>query len=224
MRFANINGFRAEPAPTAKGLCPNCGGEAIAKCGEHMLWHWAHKTREHCDRWWENETEWHRAWKNRFPAEWQEIAHVSPTGERHVADIRTPAGLVIELQRSTIHPDEVRAREAYYGKMIWVIDGCRNANDPANFGMSRSDVRAGNGYVGFRWPARNKLFDRWHSLKPVFIDFGEAHGFWRIGRFDLATRRGIAVITDRNAFVHRITMGDTDFSEGGGPATVDAET
>ena len=175
----------------------------------------------HCDQWWENEGEWHRAWKNRFPADWQEVILQSTTGERHVADIRTPAGVVIELQRSSIDPAEVHAREAYYQNMIWVIDGCRNEFDPINFGMARSDVRTGNGYVGFRWAGRSKLFARWHSTKPVFIDFGKA-GFWRICRYDLATKRGAAQLMSPDRFTQLLISAETDFSQGGGPATVDA--
>lgn len=45
------------------------------------------------------------------------------TKERHIADAKTAANLVIEFQRSSIRPDEVRARENFDGKMIWVVDG-----------------------------------------------------------------------------------------------------
>ena len=46
------------------------------------------------------------------------------SGELHIADVKTPSGLVIEFQRSTIHPDEISAREVFYKKMVWVVDGC----------------------------------------------------------------------------------------------------
>ena len=72
MKFALSNDERIEASKGAKGVCPSCGSELIAKCGEIVIHHWAHKKK--CDDyWWENETQWHRNWKNKFPDEWQEI-------------------------------------------------------------------------------------------------------------------------------------------------------
>jgi hypothetical protein len=83
-----------------------------------------------CDSWWESETEWHRSWKNYFPAEWQEILLPDErTGEKHIADVRTSDGLVIEFQHSRINPQERTTRENFYKNMIWVVDGARNKGD-----------------------------------------------------------------------------------------------
>jgi hypothetical protein len=101
--------------PNAKASCPTCNGDLIAKCGELKSWHWAHKTKD-CDHWSEPESEWHRQWKERFPAEWQE----QQIGN-HRADVLTPRG-IIEFQRSPIKPAEIRERESFYGKMAWVLD------------------------------------------------------------------------------------------------------
>lgn len=126
MKFALIEGERREPQPKLTGKCPGCGEVVTAKCGTHRVWHWAHKGRLTCDPWWEPETEWHRAWKNLFPVSWQEVALQSPaTGERHIADIRTPSRMVIEFQHSAIDPAERQARENFYQKMLWVVDGTR---------------------------------------------------------------------------------------------------
>lgn len=67
MKFALINGDKAEATKGAKGVCPSCGSELIAKCGEVKVDHWAHKGNRNCDPWWENETDWHRSWKGNFP-------------------------------------------------------------------------------------------------------------------------------------------------------------
>ncbi len=80
MKFALVNGERSAPTPRTVGQCPTCGSELIAKCGERKVWHWAHKAIRHCDRWWESETEWHRAWKDKFRGEWQEIIHTADNG------------------------------------------------------------------------------------------------------------------------------------------------
>lgn len=96
----------------------------IARCGEIITWHWAHSPRRRCDPWWENETEWHRKWKNYFPEQCQEVIHFDEeTGEKHIADIKTDRGIVIELQHSSMKPDELRSREQFYESMVWVVDG-----------------------------------------------------------------------------------------------------
>ena len=82
-----------------KGVCPSCGSELIAKCGEIVIHHWAHK-KKCSDHWWENETEWHRNWKDKFPKEWQEVVHFSDDGEKHIADVKTRNGFVIEFQHA----------------------------------------------------------------------------------------------------------------------------
>ena len=50
-----------------------------------------------------------------FPDDWQEV-----TIGNHRADVKTPHG-VIEFQASSISSAEVQEREAFYGKMIWVV-------------------------------------------------------------------------------------------------------
>lgn len=88
------------------------------------LWHWAHHGRRHCDPWWENETDWHRAWKSQFSENCREVVHFDEvTGEKHVADVKTRRGLVIELQHSAMPPEELQSREKFYGHMIWIVDG-----------------------------------------------------------------------------------------------------
>lgn len=130
MKFALIDNDKIEAAKGAKGICPGCGSELIAKCGDIKLHHWAHKGNRNCDPWWEHETEWHRLWKNNFPKKWQEvILHDGQTGEKHIADTRTTHGLIIEFQHSHIDPQERAKRERFYKNMVWVVDGTRLEND-----------------------------------------------------------------------------------------------
>ena len=51
MRFAEVDGKRCEATKRAKGICPFCKGEVIAKCGEQKIAHWAHKSTQSCDSW-----------------------------------------------------------------------------------------------------------------------------------------------------------------------------
>lgn len=123
MQLALVGAERLEAFAGGRGLCPTCGAAMIAKCGPRILHHWAHASRRNCDPWWENETEWHRAWKNLFPEACQEISHTAPDGEIHRADIKTPTGIVIEVQHSAMTDAERQSREAFYGNLVWVIDG-----------------------------------------------------------------------------------------------------
>ena len=95
----------------------------IAKCGPRIIHHWAHKGQRDCDPWWENETEWHREWKNLFPVSCREITHIASDGEIHRADIKTPTGIYIEVQHSNMTDAERVSREAFYQNLVWIIDG-----------------------------------------------------------------------------------------------------
>ncbi|URI11622.1 hypothetical protein MW290_22050 [Aquincola tertiaricarbonis] len=85
--------------------------------------YWAHFGRRNCDPKWENETPWHRSWKSLFPEAWLEVSKVAPDGEVHRADIKTPKGIVVEVQHSAMSDVERLSREAFYKNLVWVIDG-----------------------------------------------------------------------------------------------------
>lgn len=173
MQFANVGGLRVEAAPELKAICPGCGSEVIAKCGEVKIRHWAHKGERNCDHWWEPETPWHRDWKNKFPEEMREIRCVADSGEVHIADIKNPAGLVIEFQHSSITPEERRSREAYYRNMVWVVDGMRLKKDHSRFEKGCSTLsKIIDGYFATNFPA--ECFPRnWIDCHaPVVFDFG----------------------------------------------------
>ena len=129
MKFAIVDGKKVEATPGARGLCPSCISEMIAKCSpeKKRVWHWAHKGKRSCDPWWENETEWHRAWKGYFPDDWQEVVHRAENGEKHIADVKTDQGWVLEFQHSYLKSEERYSREAFYRKLVWVVDGTRTS-------------------------------------------------------------------------------------------------
>jgi hypothetical protein len=134
MKFALVDNQKKEAEKGLKGLCPICQQPVIAKCGKIKINHWAHTSLEHCDKWWENETEWHRQWKNTFPLEWQEIVAIDEkTGEKHIADIKTNGSMVVEFQHSNISEEERISREKFYKNMIWIVDGTRRKRDFAHF-------------------------------------------------------------------------------------------
>lgn len=149
----------------------------VAKCGEMRVWHWAHRGRRHCDSWWENETVWHRNWKEHFPVEWQEIVHHAEDGERHIADVKTSDDCVIEFQHSYIKPDERRSREGFYQKLVWVVDGLRRKRDVAGFQRAWEHTRAiigPNSPVRQIWRHEGALLRDWAGSRAnVFFDFGD---------------------------------------------------
>ena len=185
MKFALVNGERREAEPSLMGECLGCGNPVVAKCGEVRIKHWAHKARARCDAWWETETEWHRAWKNQFPSEWQEVIHYAENGEKHIADVKTDQGWVIEFQHSHIKPDERGSREDFYGKLIWVVDGNRRVRDQKKFfevlrdgGGRLFDSKKYHELRPISWP-EGALFRDWiASRSHVFFDFGEDELWW----------------------------------------------
>jgi hypothetical protein len=174
MKFALVDGNKAEATKGAKGICPLCKSDLIAKCGAVVVHHWAHKGQRKCDPWWENETDWHRLWKNNYPKEWQEFTlYDEITGEKHIADVRTSHELVIEFQQSYIDPKERTTRENFYNHMVWVVDGTRLERDYPRFlkatgGFKETEKQ---GYYSVYYP--DECFPKsWlGSSVPVVFDF-----------------------------------------------------
>ena len=183
MKFSIVNGQRQEAQPNLAGECPVCAQAMIAKCGEVNIWHWAHKGRCVSDPWWENETEWHRAWKGEFPASWQEIVHHADSGEKHIADVKTDHGWVIEFQHSPIKPEERRSRDAFYPKLAWVVNGVRRKRDSEKFHHALIDAMHDGSNAWMRIPFADEcaiLRDWAGGNAPVFLDFGPGLQLWCI--------------------------------------------
>lgn len=185
MKFALVDNKRCEAEKGLMGSCPTCGQAMIAKCGDRIIHHWSHKGKLECDPWWESETEWHRAWKNRFNNEWQEISHTDlSTGEIHRADVKTPKQLVIEFQNSPIKHEERKSREDFYQNMVWVVNGTRRTKDHERFTsetewLAHIDGNA-NELVTEKDCFKSPLLKEWCDSKvPVIIDFNEPF-FWSI--------------------------------------------
>lgn len=123
MQLAFVDGEPTEPFPKGSGKCPMCASEMVAKCGPRVMHHWAHHQSRNCDPWWENETPWHREWKNLYPINCREVSHTADDGEIHRADVKTPTGIIVELQHSTMSDGERIARESFYKNLVWVLDG-----------------------------------------------------------------------------------------------------
>jgi hypothetical protein len=177
MKYALVEEQRREAEPGLLGMCPGCRSEMVAKCGNIRVWHWSHRGNRTCDHWWEPETAWHRDWKNHFPVEWQEFFHRASDGEKHVADIKTERGWVIEFQHSHLAAVERRTREGFYEPIVWVVDGRRRKRDWMQFERA---IKEGSRYcekpaVWLVWIDECTLLKEWaESRVHVFFDFGAA--------------------------------------------------
>lgn len=185
----------------------------IAKCGDHRVRHWAHRGVRVCDPWWEPETEWHRAWKNEFPADWQETVQFAQNGEKHVADVKTQSGMVIEFQHSFLKAEERAARETFYRKMVWVVDGCRRKRDAAQLkkciGPRVYDQPPYILHVA-HFPEECALLRDWNSSPvPVYFDLGNEDGTPVLWRRDPISRRGRVYLTpvSRESFLRAHCQG-----------------
>jgi competence CoiA-like predicted nuclease len=140
MQYAFIDGTRRKAFKQGRGVCPLCEKPVIAHCGEIYVSHWKHQGR--CDPWSEPETEWHLGWKEEFPEEWREIVlKNNETGEKHIADIKTSEGVVIEFQNSSIQSSEICAREEFYQNMIWVVNAEKFKNNFSMTSIVKSKLR-----------------------------------------------------------------------------------
>lgn len=176
MKYSLVNGERSEAQPSLSGQCPVCSSATISKCGKLKLWHWAHKGKRNCDPWWENETEWHRAWKGQFPKECQEVIQYAENGEKHIADVKTVQGWVIEFQNSFIDSEERGIRTAFYKKLVWVVNGLRRKRDESQFLRLLNQSKPMNNTPQMRriYLDESALSKEWSGIDaPVFFDFGE---------------------------------------------------
>ena len=232
MRMALVNEVRSEPAPNARGRCCLCGDEMIAKCGQYVRWHWAHKGRVACDPWQESETDWHRYWKNAFPVNCQEVVHVNEkTHEKHVADVKTPSGFVVEVQHSPIAEQEALSRERFYKNMIWIVDARYLAGW---FYLGTSYELAGCSPMTYQieWWGRSKLLEKW-SKSGVHVYFDvmnsatehesddgklwslpsktivpvEKRVLWRLLEFDVTESKGYIAPVQAGAVVEAVMKG-----------------
>jgi len=162
MLWALKDNQRLKAMPGKVAICPCCNNPLIAKCGSIKSWHWCHRKND-CDDWHEPESDWHIGWKNRFPADWQEIVMGC-----HRADVRTPK-LIVELQASSISDIDIMAREQHYMNMVWLVKG-------ENFKKNLSTYNS-KGTVSFRWRWPRKSW--WAAKMPIVFDLSsetDMHG------------------------------------------------
>ncbi|MBO5905098.1 MAG: hypothetical protein J6Q84_01615 [Kiritimatiellae bacterium] len=131
-RFAIVDGVRLdiEDAQRAQhGSCPLCGSRLVAKKGDIRAHHWCHIDKNNqCDDWYQPKGRWHLYWQNKFPEEMQEVV-IQRDSLKHIADIKTNMGIVLEVQYSPMTAAEARKRECFYDTMMWIVSMTRDEHD-----------------------------------------------------------------------------------------------
>ena len=205
----------------------------ISKCGQFVRWHWAHKSGTTCDPWQESETDWHRCWKDAFPIDCQEVVHVdSRTNEKHVADVKTLGGIVVEVQHSPITDEEVKSRESFYRNMVWIVDA-RHLYGWFLLGRAYDLASCCPMTYQIEWHGSSRLLDKWsESAVHVYFDVmdsvrehGDEYGklwilardthvpvekrvLWRLLEFDATARTGYIAPVQAKVIIEAVMDGN----------------
>lgn len=156
MLFAKVDGVKVTASPKLVGQCYYCQSRMTPKCGKIKKWHWSHSRIDVCDTWTQPETEWHRNWKSIFGKDNSEIIIIK-NGIKHISDVKTDNGTIIEFQNSKISLDTIQIREEFYGEnMMWIINAI---NYKKNFSTKDSELIAYDNYT------------------PEFDNYAKLHGF-----------------------------------------------
>jgi competence protein CoiA len=189
MLYAIIDNEKEKAVPGVVGICPHCEGEMIPKCGEINQWHWAHKNKS-VDCLKEPETEWHRNWKL-FGNKRNVEVRIKKGARFKITDMKLKCGYHVEFQNSPIDVREIREREAFYKKMIWVFNCIEPYESKRLFLRKKSQsiyaLRywienlehiseinkriVDDNFYTIKWKYPRKTIE--HTSMPTYLDFGE---------------------------------------------------
>lgn len=120
------------------------------------------------------ETDFHK----QFPVHWQEVVHRDKNGEKHIADVKTDQGWVLEFQHSYLKPEERRIRDTVYKNLVWVVDGTRRKRDKSQFkkALSEKALVSEELEIFSVFTDECALLREWAGCRAsVFFDFGEVN-------------------------------------------------
>jgi Competence protein CoiA-like family len=121
---------RVEHFSGGESLCPLCGTELIARRGEIVIWHWAHRAfaagRTACAF---EESPWHLAWKDTYAAwpNWTVEQLVMVRGRKFILDaanLRTGRVREFVHSLSPYYREKHRVLLEQYDDVRWLFDGC----------------------------------------------------------------------------------------------------
>lgn len=204
MIAAVVAGKLARASHGARATCPECRGSVYARMPEHAIRHWAHTPlpdgeTHQCSRDSGEMSEWHRKWQFQRT----DLQCIEVVGEGHRADVINAGGIVIEFQRSSITPEDVTARERYWRKGVWVLDGTPNEEGEERVELRRHpDQPENDPYRSFHWPRAPLLLYR--AKWPLWIDLGKP-GLLQVRH--AAQSRGGGWVVEREWFIDEVING-----------------
>ena len=161
---------RVEDFSGGDSLCPLCNGALIAKRGDIVTWHWAHKCapagRDGCPF---HESQWHLAWKAAYLScpSWTVEHPIVVNGSKYIIDaMNTKTGAVREFVHSLspYYRAKHQALLGTYTNVWWLFDG-------TEFGSKRS-ARCRNG--GYRRLLKPRAIMAAQELAPlVWVHYGQ---------------------------------------------------
>lgn len=172
MIVARLDGQLARAVAGARGECPECRNAVYARLPENAIRHWAHmplpdgETRD-CTNDAGEMSEWHRAWQDLRA----DVACIEVYRDGFRADAINEAGIVIEFQHSPISPEAVAAREAHWGRGMWVLDGTDVDGRRRVVTTVRPDQAIDDPWRRFTWPKCPQLLFR--AKWPCWVDLGD---------------------------------------------------
>ena len=167
----DTHGNMIAPTKGGRGICPGCGGEMLAKCGEVTAHHWAHVNSKDCDSWGDNRmSPWHVAWQECFPKECQEV-WVGENNE-HRADVKGQK-MILEVQKSSISAEKIREREEFYGDMAWLLCG---EDFESRFVLHGQNASSFKGFIFFNFTWKSMRTCWLSAHKPIFVHFAKGIG------------------------------------------------
>jgi len=113
--------------PDVPSLCPDCKDPLIARRGDVMVWHWAHKAGSSCGCG-AGETKWHLAWKHGYNdfQQWSVEVPITIDGKMYRADaMNTETGKIREFVHSlsaSYIQKHLDLKQAGYD-VLWILDG-----------------------------------------------------------------------------------------------------
>lgn len=212
---ALVDGALRRATAGARGLCPECRGDVYARIPEHAIRHWAHTPLpdgqvRNCTRDSGEMSEWHRRWQ----WERQDLECIEVAQGEHRADLINAGGVVIEIQHSSIPPEEIKAREAFWKRGVWLIDGTRIDDGEQRVRIRRHpDQDPSDPYRSVQWPRAPLILYR--AKWAIWIDLGESandDGGFPIHRGLIQVRnfsdgRGNGWIVSRDWFIENVING-----------------
>jgi competence protein CoiA len=130
------------------------------------------------------------------------VDQISTEFNKHIADVYSDKGVILEFQSYSIDAEKMRSREEFYQQLVWVVNGLKNESDKFYFKLSLAGQDPTDSLLwNIKWFGRSKLFARWSGAsKQVYFDFG-TDIVWHLVRYDIATKIGQVRVYEKEKFI-----------------------